>query len=284
MSALNKYSEFLLSFRPGLCTDLPVISPIAIALADRIRVGHIASEDEVRCAVMSDAFLAAKSLGIANSICRDGNAEILSVREALGRISVDYLSRLVAESGRFPCEFEVEVNNLWRHQCAVVMAVELLRTYCPDGDVPFDACLTAAILHDIGYLIEGQYSAARLRELGDVYRPQRTESQRHAKLGESLAIHWFFPPLIAEAIRYHHEPFAAPSAHGRFVATVIALADSCANGVVENLEYPQSVRGFGESIGLGVHATNRWLEALQGACGGYAAKGNRISLAQPEAR
>lgn len=279
MSALNKYSEFLLSFRPGLCTDLPVISPIAIALADRIRVGHIASDDEVRSAVMSDAFLAAKSLGIANSIGRDQHDDIFSVAEALKHIDVEYLSRLLTDSERFPSEFEVEVYDLWRHQCAVVTAVELLGAYIPNSDVPFDACLTAAIVHDIGYLIECQYSAARLREIGDLYRRQRAQCQRHAKLGESLALHWFFPPLIAEAIRFHHEPFAAHSAHGRFVATVIALADTCANVVVENAEYPQSVRSFGEGIGLGVHATNQWLEALQRACGGQATKGDRIAWA-----
>jgi len=125
MSALNKYSDFLLSFRPGLCTDLPMISPIAIALADRIRAGHVASDDEVRGAVMSDAFLAAKSLGIANSSNSDGGDEIVSVRVALGRVSVEYLSRLLVESGRFPIKFEAEANNLWRHQSAVVTAVEL---------------------------------------------------------------------------------------------------------------------------------------------------------------
>lgn len=257
-----------------------MISPIAIGLADRIRAGHVGSDDEVRGAVLSDAFLAAKLLGIANSSSSDGQNEIVSVRDALGRISVEYLSSLLAESGRFPSEFEAEANNLWRHQSAVVTAVELLRAYFPKRTATsFDACFTAAILHDIGYLIEGQYSVARLRELGDVYRHPHLACQRHAKLGESLAVHWFFPPVIAQAIRFHHEPFAAPSEQGRFVATVIALADSCVDGIAGDAEYPQSIRVFGESIGLGVHAAKRWLEGLHEALGGHAVKTGRVSQA-----
>jgi HD-like signal output (HDOD) protein len=50
----------------------------------------------------------------------------------------------------------------------------------------------------------------------------------HAEIGGKLAEHWAFPPMITTVIAHHHDFMAAPE-EARWLAAVVALADSLCN-------------------------------------------------------
>lgn len=80
--------------------------------------------------------------------------------------------------------------------------------------------MLAGLMHDIG-------KAVLLRNLGDRYLPIAKDVHQgeitfyeaelvvfgfsHAQVGATLAERWSFPPQLAEAIGFHHDPEAAPN-------------------------------------------------------------------------
>ena len=88
------------------------------------------------------------------------------------------------------------------------------------------------LMHDIGKPVLLQSIPVEyLPILNDVYRGQASfhESEMssfgfsHAHVGALLAGKWNFPPHLAEAIGYHHDPLSAPSFSN--LACVTSLAN-----------------------------------------------------------
>jgi HD-like signal output (HDOD) protein len=78
-----------------------------------------------------------------------------------------------------------------------------------------DHAFTAGVLHDLGLLALDQNRPDGLREAIRMARDQQVplqEAQRRvlgftdAELGGALALHWNFPPALAEAIKHHAMP------------------------------------------------------------------------------
>jgi putative nucleotidyltransferase with HDIG domain len=74
---------------------------------------------------------------------------------------------------------------------------------------------TAAILHDIGKMVLGEFvheSWQKIQELVDKQRYSFLEAEEevigvnHADLGGEIALNWKFPDEILRAIAFHHRP------------------------------------------------------------------------------
>jgi putative nucleotidyltransferase with HDIG domain len=95
-----------------------------------------------------------------------------------------------------------------------------------------EEALICGLMHDIGKPVMLQNFAAQYREIiSEVYGGNSSFHQMellafgfsHAHVGSLLARKWNFPPQLAEAVGYHHNPESAPSF--RPLACIVNLAN-----------------------------------------------------------
>src|SRR5688572_29124102 len=190
----------------------------------------------------SDPALAAALIRTVNSAAMGLRRKVTSVAEAVSYLGYSVVRSLVirmrldqvlpAPGGQAGYDAE----DLWVHSLAVSYAADCLaqRARGTDGtaiDRGFVA--TLGLLHDIGKLvINSQFpaSAALLKErdpnfAGESFldRERRVLGADHAEIGAFLATHWKLPADLVEAIRWHHEPTAMPTAFPPGVRTAAAL-------------------------------------------------------------
>jgi len=129
----------------------------------------------------------------------------------------------------------LDVHDFWQHSLLVgLLAKRIAHLYrIPNEEEVF----SAAILHDIGYLILHHYApelditvAKNLKQAHLAYDTLETldvESRllgfNHCELGQELATKWKLPQLIAEVMTFHHAPQLA--SEGNSAVYCVALAD-----------------------------------------------------------
>ncbi len=129
----------------------------------------------------------------------------------------------------------LNVSDFWRHSLLVaLLAKRIAHLYrIPNEEEVF----SAAILHDIGYLILHHYApelditvARNLKQAHLAYDTAETlevESRllgfNHCELGQELATKWKLPQLMAEVMTFHHAPQLA--SEGNSAVYCVALAD-----------------------------------------------------------
>ena len=106
-----------------------------------------------------------------------------------------------------------DASQLWEHSVAVALMSQILSKHirqCEDSTL-----YTAALLHDIGKVILGEYvreSYGRIRRLVSESGYSFLEAEEevvginHADLGGRIAERWRFPGEIRDAIAHHHRP------------------------------------------------------------------------------
>jgi putative nucleotidyltransferase with HDIG domain len=129
----------------------------------------------------------------------------------------------------------LNVPDFWQHSLLVaLLAKKIAHLYrIPNEEEVF----SAAILHDIGYLILHHYApelditlARNLKQANLPYDTLETlgvESRllgfNHCELGQELAVKWKLPQLMAEVMTFHHAPQLASD--GNSAVYCVALAD-----------------------------------------------------------
>ena len=129
----------------------------------------------------------------------------------------------------------LNVHDFWQHSLLVaLLSKRIAHLYrIPNEEEVF----SAAILHDIGYLILHHYAPelditlARNFKQGnlsyDTLETLDVESRllgfNHCELGQELAEKWKLPQLMAEVMTFHHTPQLA--AEGNSAVYCVALAD-----------------------------------------------------------
>ncbi|MSQ01923.1 MAG: HDOD domain-containing protein [Myxococcales bacterium] len=212
--------------------DLPVQ---AGAAADVIRLCLLATMPYERIVrtVSQEASLAARLLQMANTAHYAKGRPVANIAHAIMRVGERGLRSVLiaAASGRV---FHVRgqpalTQRLQVRAVAVAVAVEsVLRRLGNDREDAF----AAGLLHDLGWIL-GVGIAGRFRsELPPAWATEPTAmlasvDRAHAELGEIVAQRWRFPPTLAAAMRWHHQPesatVGAPVAHA--VAAGLALVD-----------------------------------------------------------
>ncbi len=113
--------------------------------------------------------------------------------------------------------YDLPPGELWRHSVAVSVTSEgLMRELGLEVD---DEVFTAALLHDLGKLVMGEFVAKDLdpirstAETGVPFQMAEREilGTDHAEIGAMLLESWSFPPKMIEAVRWHHDPDSAES-------------------------------------------------------------------------
>ncbi|HEY0456046.1 MAG TPA: HDOD domain-containing protein [Verrucomicrobiae bacterium] len=162
--------------------------------------------------------LAAKLLQLCNSAFFSRGTPVNSVREAIHRLGLQTIYRVVASirgpralgtASRFT---GVEAEDLWRHSVMTAFAAQFI---AEDFGKESDLFFTAGLLHDLGKSIlaeayKEKYAALVATARRDRIPLHQLESAEfgihHAAIGGRLLERWNFSVDLVSSVRFHHEP------------------------------------------------------------------------------
>ncbi len=203
-------------------------------------VGHEqAGASDLKRVVEGDPSLSARLLRSVNSAASGLRTQVTNLNQAislLGFSRVRNLAMTASVSAVFKGNVKIGTYDrkvLWKHLVAVGLCARLIAARLKMAN--FEDAFLAGLLHDIGIVLEDEHVhddfrlvLARLRGnrlLSDV--EQEVLGFTHTRLGERVAENWRFPPMVAAAIRHHHDSSAYTGPHLDIVRCVEAANIIC---------------------------------------------------------
>jgi putative nucleotidyltransferase with HDIG domain len=200
--------------------------------------------------------LTANILKLTNSAYFGLPTKIGSIRQAVLMIGWKRLTQIVLAScvsaivDKPVQGYDLSAGELWKHSVAVSVASEILVKVLklPVSEELF----TAALLHDVGKMVLGRYVKQDIDMIdGEAMQEMPFEQVErsmfgidHAEIGADILKKWLFPPAIISAVRWHHDPDAAPKSSHLIdvvhVADVLCLMSGIGMGR-EGLQYQPSM-------------------------------------------
>jgi HD-like signal output (HDOD) protein len=177
------------------------------------------SLDRMAGLVRLDASLAAQLLRVANSVMFGFRTQASSVEEAVLRVGLKELHRIVglcAASTAFQSDMAVyatRAERLWDNAVTTAVAMEKL-CQATGGDAALG--YTAGLLRSIGKMVLARSAAGAVAAYPDDGTPlpeweTRAFGCHHAQVGAALCELWRLPKPIGSAIRDHLQPAANPT-------------------------------------------------------------------------
>lgn len=174
---------------------------------------------EVANVIRFDQAITANILHMCNSAYFGIRSRIGTLNEAVMYLGKENIITAVQTSGvsRFFKKaakgYVRQANDLWTHSVSVALMSQILFKRIYDREQP--VLYTAALLHDVGKVILGEYvheSFAQIMELVCREGCSFLEAEEglfginHASIGGKIAEQWNFPEEISTAIAFHHRP------------------------------------------------------------------------------
>jgi putative nucleotidyltransferase with HDIG domain len=175
---------------------------------------------EIVKVIECDPTLTMKLLRLANSAIGSARHRIGTVREALTRLGTGTVVGFVIGKcvrplvGKRIPGYNVSESEFWTHSLTAAFAAESIQARSAhwSGHLGF----TAALLHDVGKLVLGQFLNAELSgwleragtegKLSAFHSEKEILSLHHGEIGAIVAQHWGLPACIVKGIEYHHDP------------------------------------------------------------------------------
>jgi putative nucleotidyltransferase with HDIG domain len=165
-----------------------------------------------------DPGLTANILKLTNSAYFGLPSRVSSVRQAIMLLGWKRLLQLVmtmcmsALMKKPVPGYDLPRGELWRHSVAVSVAADLLVRSLRISNA--DEVFTAALLHDIGKLVLGDYVQEDLEKIeGMVAKGISFEvaeyivlGTNHATIGARILQNWSLPQELVNAVSWHHDP------------------------------------------------------------------------------
>lgn len=221
--------------------DMPTIPIIAMQLM-RIVSRKEHSMRDVAGVIENDPALTAKILRLANSAAFAGNRTFTTINSALVRLGTQLVVGLVLRtlsSGVFSTQVsdhESASEDIWDHSLRTAIASREISKLDKTG-ISHDLAFTAGLLHDIGKSVLADFlrdDSAKLTRWRDALSSQNCiEAERktigtdHSEVGFATAQKWGLPPVLCQAIRFHHNPADSDTEFAP-VAFAVHLGDSIA--------------------------------------------------------
>jgi len=124
-----------------------------------------------------------------------------------------------------------QASDLWTHSVSVGLMSQILYKKIYHQEQP--VLYTAALLHDVGKVILGEYVHESFGKIMDLVgregcsfleAEERLFGINHATIGGKIAERWNFPEEISSAIGSHHRPDLLAD-HGAIFPWLVYLAD-----------------------------------------------------------
>jgi putative nucleotidyltransferase with HDIG domain len=189
--------------------------------------------DDLADLVRVDTGLTTDVLKICNSALYAGSYRINTVKDAILRIGVAEVYRIVMAVIASPVlrnagkVYGAEQPDLWNHSLLVATAAQTLAQ--AKGDEP-ELVFTAGLLHDVGKTV---LNAVFPDEYHRILREAKSTNQAlwelerasfkvdHAEVGAQLLQRWNFPLGIVLPVKFHPQPSRAPE-HNAIAAYIYA--------------------------------------------------------------
>ena len=178
-----------------------------------------------------DPALTADLLKIVNSAQYMLSKKVENISDAVKMIGIKGIKNLLYSYGtqKVLGDDTVDKKKLWEHSYRTAFyAYNLIKNFKNDNNLLEDVYVSG-ILHDMGKIIFSNVHPELLNKIkgfcSDKNVPASTfedlsAGMNHAELGALIAEKWNFPDKLVAAIRYHHDPEAAPKACKDLVDTV----------------------------------------------------------------
>jgi putative nucleotidyltransferase with HDIG domain len=177
-----------------------------------------ASASKIEDILKYDPGLTANILKLTNSAYFGLPSRVSSVRQAIMLLGWKRLLQLVmtmcmsALMKKPVPGYDLPRGALWRHSVAVSVAADLIVKSLSISDA--DEVFTAALLHDIGKLVLGDYVQEDLEKIeGMVTKGISFEvaefvvlGTNHATIGARILQNWSLPQELVNAVSWHHDP------------------------------------------------------------------------------
>jgi putative nucleotidyltransferase with HDIG domain len=202
-----------------------------------------------------DPGMTANVLKLTNSAYIGLTSKVGSVKRAVMLLGLKKIKQLVMTScvGAVMDEpipgYDLPAGELWRHSIAVSVAAEGLSRELKLNDT--EDIFTAALVHDVGKLILGQFiqddlaavQAAAGSDVSFEVAEKEVLGVDHAEIGAHILAHWSLPADLVHAVRWHHDPEGADAVNRAtdvvHVANVLCLMMGIGVGR-EGLQYEPS--------------------------------------------
>jgi putative nucleotidyltransferase with HDIG domain len=198
------------------------------------------SPAELESITGSDPVLAGKLLGAANSARFGSQFEIVRLREAIMRLGIPEVRKILLASCFSGLFASKPLHDLWKHSQAVAeTACGLARL----AEVDAETAYLAGLLHDVGRLGFARLPPhLRIRELDwlaagfpVVYAETLAYGMDHARLGAEHLRAWELPEAIVEAVEFHHRPERCEAPLGAILTVAEGFAADAARAGSEDL-------------------------------------------------
>ena len=177
-----------------------------------------ASASKIEDILKYDPGLTANILKLTNSAYFGLPSRVSSVRQAIMLLGWKRLLQLVmtmcmsALMKKPVPGYDLPRGALWRHSVAVSVAADLLVKSLSISDA--DEVFTAALLHDIGKLVLGDYVQEDLEKIEGMVRKGISFEvaeyvvlgTNHAAIGARILQNWSLPRELVNAVSWHHDP------------------------------------------------------------------------------
>lgn len=266
-----------------LVESFPGLPGVSAKLLQMLEDPDVTAE-QIEVVIRYDPGLTANILRLANSAYFGFAQKIGSLHQAIVMLGTKQIIQMVMAAcmstmmSDTVVGYDLNPGDLWRHAIAVSVAAEgLLREL---GRPATPEIFTAALLHDIGKLILGRFVYQQLQEI-DAQAKGDTPFQEaeslvlgidHAEVGADILRRWHFPDTIVDAVRWHHDPEAAPRPSDMIdlvhVANVLCLMIGIGVGR-EGLQYAPSAMATARlnlktrHLEMVASETMRWVDELQ---------------------
>lgn len=230
MAALPNSKRFETQSLSLYAAKLPPSPQVFGRLVAAINDGN-SSLDRMAELVRLDTALTSQLLRIANSVLFGFRSQATSVEEAVLRVGLKELHRIVglcAASLAFQSDMRVyatTAESLWGNAVATAVAMEKL-CFATGGDPALG--YTAGLLRSVGKMVLARHAAGAVAAYeAESAAPlpeweQAAFGTTHAQVGAALCELWRFPKPIVGAIRDHLQPAANP--HANALAHLLNLA------------------------------------------------------------
>jgi putative nucleotidyltransferase with HDIG domain len=199
--------------------------------------------------ISMDPALTADLLKIVNSAQYMLAKKVDNISEAVKMVGIKGIKNLLYSYGtqKVLGDDTVDKKKLWEHSYSTAFyAYNLVKNFKNDNNL-LDDVYVGGILHDMGKIIFSNVHPDLLDKIkgfcADKNVPPSTfenlsAGMNHAELGALIAEKWNFPERLVAAIRFHHDPGAAPADY-RDLLDAVYLANMFCEYENGNVTYEQ---------------------------------------------
>jgi putative nucleotidyltransferase with HDIG domain len=256
--------------------DLPPLPGIIIRAMEMALDPEVSVRD-LQLLISKDQALSAKILRIVNSAMYALRREVSTVSHAVAVLGIQTVSSVIMAASVervFVTAKDLGTKLMSEHSWGTALAARAIAKRVRYEN-PEEA-LVCGLMHDIGKPVMLMNLQPRYNEIiSEVYKGNSNFHQMellafgfsHAHVGALLARKWNFPPQLAEAVGYHHNPLSAPSY--RQLACIINLANlfmiAMGIGFEKNKDINLEKQPSAEHLNLTGPAVNALIPDIQAA-------------------